>query len=142
MFVLWLVGAAIATVSLSLSCYFYFYSFSHFHFPLSPTPTHPAFFFFLQILTLTHTHKKKKPTNKTQQTKSYWGNLHWCQTYLACRVLTALVAFSWMGSILLFALLLISLMFAVANRAFAQPLHGRYDPRGSGYGPGMAQRRV
>ncbi|KAI0338668.1 hypothetical protein BDW22DRAFT_1362759 [Trametopsis cervina] len=73
---------------------------------------------------------------------SIWGDLSWCHQFQACRLLTAMVAFAWMGFILIFTLLLISLMFAVANRAFRQPLHGRYDPRASGYGPGMAQHRL
>ena len=53
-----------------------------------------------------------------------------------------MVAFSWMGFILIFVLLITNLMFAIANRAFRQPLHGRYDPRASGYGPGMTQYRA
>ncbi|GJE96156.1 hypothetical protein PsYK624_123490 [Phanerochaete sordida] len=62
---------------------------------------------------------------------SNWGDLAWCHIYLPCRVLTALVAFAWMGFILIFILLIISVMFSVANRAFRQPMHGRYDPRSS-----------
>ncbi|KAI0764129.1 hypothetical protein BC629DRAFT_1293649 [Irpex lacteus] len=71
-----------------------------------------------------------------------WGNLHWCQIYKPCRILTAMVAFSWMGFIIIFILLITNLMFAIANRAFREPLHGRYDPRASGYGPSMRQSRV
>ncbi|KAI0682074.1 hypothetical protein BC835DRAFT_1300635 [Cytidiella melzeri] len=73
---------------------------------------------------------------------SFWGDLSWCHQFKPCRILTVLVAFSWMGFILIFTLLLTSLMFAIANRAFRQQLHGRYDPRASGYGPTMTQRRV
>jgi hypothetical protein len=46
-----------------------------------------------------------------------------------------------MGFIMVFVLLIISLMFSIANRAFRQPMHGRYDPRAS-YAPSFAQRRV
>lgn len=66
---------------------------------------------------------------------SIWGDLSWCHQYLPCRVLTTIVAFSWMGFIVIFVLLLVNLMFSIANNAFRQPLHGRYDPRASNYGP-------
>ncbi|KAI0092218.1 hypothetical protein BDY19DRAFT_587586 [Irpex rosettiformis] len=68
-----------------------------------------------------------------------WGDLSWCHIYRPCRILTAMVAFSWMGFILIFILLITNLMFAIANHAFRQPLHGRYDPRASGYGHNMTQ---
>jgi len=64
---------------------------------------------------------------------NYWGNLRWCHTYKACRLLTAIVAFAWMGWVLILALLVMSLMFAVSNSAFSEPLHGRWDPRESHY---------
>jgi len=62
---------------------------------------------------------------------SFWGNLGWCQQFEACRLLTALVAFSWLGWLVLTAIIGISLMFTIANRAFTEPLHGRWDPRAS-----------
>jgi len=65
---------------------------------------------------------------------SFWGALSWCWVYQPCRVLTALVAFAWLGWIVLFALLLMSAMFAIANRAWWDPMHGRHDPRASAYG--------
>ncbi|KIP02593.1 hypothetical protein PHLGIDRAFT_286143 [Phlebiopsis gigantea 11061_1 CR5-6] len=71
-----------------------------------------------------------------------WGNLAWCRIYLPCRVLTALVAFAWMGFIVVFVLLIVSLMFSIANRAFRQPLHGRYDPRLSYGGPSYRSSRA
>ncbi|KAH9943628.1 hypothetical protein B0H21DRAFT_695466, partial [Amylocystis lapponica] len=71
---------------------------------------------------------------------TYWGNLNWCWAYAPCRLLTALVAFAWMGWIVLLALLVISALFAVANSAFGDPLHGRYDPRLSQYGPSRTVR--
>jgi len=69
---------------------------------------------------------------------SFWGDLAWCRHFQQCRILTALVAFAWMGFIILFTLLIISLLFAVSNEAFGKPLHGRYDPRASAYGPRRA----
>ncbi|THH30149.1 hypothetical protein EUX98_g4042 [Antrodiella citrinella] len=66
---------------------------------------------------------------------TFWGDLAWCRSFQQCRILTALVAFAWMGFIVLFTLLIISLLFAVSNEAFGKPLHGRYDPRASNYGP-------
>jgi len=64
---------------------------------------------------------------------SFWGDLRFCHQYKACRLLTALVAFAWMGWIVIVILLLISIMFAVSNNAFHEPLHGRWDPRESHY---------
>jgi len=61
----------------------------------------------------------------------FWGNLHFCHQYETCRLLTALVAFVWMGWIIIFVLLFISVMFAYANNAFGEPFHGRWDPRHS-----------
>ncbi|KAH8093095.1 hypothetical protein BXZ70DRAFT_439263 [Cristinia sonorae] len=64
-----------------------------------------------------------------------WGDLAWCRSaYQQCRILTALVAFAWMGFIVLFTLTIISFLLAVSNEAFGKPLHGRYDPRSSAYG--------
>jgi len=64
---------------------------------------------------------------------SLWGNLHFCHMYRACRILTALVAFTWMGVIMLLALIVMSALFAISNRAFHEPLHGQWDPRESHY---------
>ncbi|KAI0070218.1 hypothetical protein K474DRAFT_1609093 [Panus rudis PR-1116 ss-1] len=65
---------------------------------------------------------------------TFWGDLSWCHQFLPCRILTVIVAFAWMGWILIFTLLIISLLFAFMNSSFGRPLHGRYDPRGSTYG--------
>ncbi|PPQ97055.1 hypothetical protein CVT26_001278 [Gymnopilus dilepis] len=62
-----------------------------------------------------------------------WGNLSWCQQFEACRVLSALVAFAWLGWLTLTALLALTLLFAIANKAFGEPLHGRWNPRESRY---------
>ncbi|OCH89391.1 hypothetical protein OBBRIDRAFT_794344 [Obba rivulosa] len=64
---------------------------------------------------------------------SFWGALEWCWDFWQCRVLTALVAFAWVGWAVLFSLLLMSAMFAIANRAWWDPMHGRYDNRASTY---------
>jgi len=65
---------------------------------------------------------------------SYWGNLSWCWIYEPCRLLTAMVAFAWIGWITLFAVFVLSILFVVANDAFYRPMHGRYDPRLSMFG--------
>ncbi|KAF8153748.1 hypothetical protein B0H34DRAFT_661348 [Crassisporium funariophilum] len=62
-----------------------------------------------------------------------WGNLSFCQQFDACRVLSAIVAFSWLAWLTLSALLAISLLFSFANSAFVEPLHGRWNPRQSQY---------
>ncbi|EIN05644.1 hypothetical protein PUNSTDRAFT_91204 [Punctularia strigosozonata HHB-11173 SS5] len=61
----------------------------------------------------------------------FWGDLHWCWSFHACRILTTLVAFAWLGTIMLFLLTLITLSFAWMNHAFRQPMHGRYYSRDS-----------
>ncbi|KAF9526183.1 hypothetical protein CPB83DRAFT_495100 [Crepidotus variabilis] len=58
-----------------------------------------------------------------------WGSLSWCQHIEACRVLSAMVAFLWLSWLTLSAILGISLLFSFANKAFKEPLHGRWDPR-------------
>ena len=65
--------------------------------------------------------------------QSFWGNLFWCQNFWQCRMLTVLVAFSWMCWVVVFALLFISAVFAVTNAALGRPLHARYDPTASWY---------
>jgi hypothetical protein len=62
-----------------------------------------------------------------------WGNLSWCQEFEACRVLSALMAFAWLGWLTLTALLGFSLLFSIANKATEEPLHGRWNPRQSQY---------
>ncbi|KDR78036.1 hypothetical protein GALMADRAFT_224433 [Galerina marginata CBS 339.88] len=60
-----------------------------------------------------------------------WGSLSWCQEFEACRVLSALVAFAWLGWVTITVLLGLSLLFTVANKAMTEPLHGRWNPRES-----------
>jgi len=64
---------------------------------------------------------------------SMWGNIEWCQTFEACRILSALLAFSWLGWLVLSLLLGFSLLFSFANKGFMDPLHGRWNPRESRY---------
>ncbi|KAF8200198.1 hypothetical protein BJ912DRAFT_948260 [Pholiota molesta] len=66
-------------------------------------------------------------------TTNPWGALGWCQQFEACRVLSALVAFAWLGWLTLTALLAFSLLFSIANKAAFEPLHGRWNPRQSQY---------
>ncbi|KJA26573.1 hypothetical protein HYPSUDRAFT_63831 [Hypholoma sublateritium FD-334 SS-4] len=63
-----------------------------------------------------------------------WGALGFCQQFNACRVLSALVAFAWLGWLTLSLLLAFSLLFSIANKAAREPLHGRWNPRASGVG--------
>ncbi|PCH42806.1 hypothetical protein WOLCODRAFT_89997 [Wolfiporia cocos MD-104 SS10] len=62
-----------------------------------------------------------------------WGNLGWCHIYEPCRLLTALVAFAWLGWIMLLFLLFINVLFAVINRALLWQMHGRYNPHASAF---------
>ena len=63
-----------------------------------------------------------------------WGDLSFCFHYRACRLLTVLVAFSWLGWIVITVILAVNLLFSLANKALMEPLHGRWDPRTSHYG--------
>ncbi|EJF58863.1 hypothetical protein BD309DRAFT_927161 [Dichomitus squalens] len=72
---------------------------------------------------------------------TFWGDLFWCHEFWQCRLLTALVAFAWMCWVMTFALIVISVLFAVANSAFFHPLHGRYDPHSSFFGGNRKDRR-
>ncbi|KAN0080362.1 hypothetical protein V8E55_009928 [Tylopilus felleus] len=59
----------------------------------------------------------------------YWGNLSSCWFQWECRTLTALLAFAWLSWLVVFALFLTSLLFAIANKAYREPMHGRWDRR-------------
>ncbi|KAG1809090.1 uncharacterized protein BJ212DRAFT_1448841 [Suillus subaureus] len=71
-----------------------------------------------------------------------WGNLSSCWTYSTCRILTALLAFAWLGWILVLALFVMSLLFAIANKAFHDPMHGRWDRRATNYGGDLSMRNI
>ncbi|TFK72664.1 hypothetical protein BDN72DRAFT_304629 [Pluteus cervinus] len=63
----------------------------------------------------------------------FWGDLSFCQQFQPCRILTAMVAFTWLSWVVLTGIIMLSLMFSLANRAWMEPLHGRWDPRASHY---------
>jgi len=62
-----------------------------------------------------------------------WGNLRFCWQYHQCRLLSALVAFTWLAWLVIVSLIVLCFMFGFANSAWGDPLHGRYDPRASTY---------
>jgi len=64
----------------------------------------------------------------------YWGDLSSCWFFWECRTLTAMLAFAWLSWIVVFALLVTSLLFTIANKAFRDPMHGRWDRRATQYG--------
>ncbi|KAJ7626689.1 hypothetical protein DFH06DRAFT_1273092 [Mycena polygramma] len=55
-----------------------------------------------------------------------WGSLGFCARFEACRVLSAIVAFSWLSWILVTFSLGVSTTFVVANGALLEPLHGMW----------------
>ncbi|EPQ55516.1 hypothetical protein GLOTRDRAFT_138422 [Gloeophyllum trabeum ATCC 11539] len=65
---------------------------------------------------------------------TYWGNLSWCWVYRPCRVLTALVAFAWIGWASIFIIFVYTLLFVLSNRVVMEPLHARWNPRVSVFG--------
>ncbi|KAF6746167.1 hypothetical protein DFP72DRAFT_295278 [Ephemerocybe angulata] len=70
----------------------------------------------------------------TAYATSIWAaDIASCQNFNACRVLSALLAFAWLGWLALTALFGICLLFTIANHAFLEPLHGRWDPRQTVY---------
>ncbi|KZT67842.1 hypothetical protein DAEQUDRAFT_672484 [Daedalea quercina L-15889] len=69
---------------------------------------------------------------------TFWAELGWCHEYRACRILTALVAFAWIGWATILFLLFITILFAVLNRALFWQMHGRYDPRASRFSKAQA----
>lgn len=64
---------------------------------------------------------------------SSWQDLERCQRFEPCQILSALLGFAWLSWFTLTVLLVITVLFSVANRALQQPLHGRWDPRISMY---------
>lgn len=71
--------------------------------------------------------------------KKIWPNLpKICSQYEACRILTAMVAFAWIGWITLTVLMFTTMMYARANSSWSEPAHGNWaasrgDPRMSEY---------
>ncbi|THU90567.1 hypothetical protein K435DRAFT_256496 [Dendrothele bispora CBS 962.96] len=58
-----------------------------------------------------------------------WGDLRWCQIYKPCRILTALVAFVWIGWITMTVIFIVEIIFVSQNGGSRVALHGRWDPR-------------
>ncbi|XP_006455669.1 hypothetical protein AGABI2DRAFT_210144 [Agaricus bisporus var. bisporus H97] len=73
---------------------------------------------------------------------SIWGDLSFCQGFQPCQVLSAMLAFAWLGWITLTVLLVLAVLFCIANKAWNEPLHGRWDPRMSTFSGGMRESRV
>ncbi|KAK7048287.1 hypothetical protein R3P38DRAFT_2868453 [Favolaschia claudopus] len=58
-----------------------------------------------------------------------WGNLGFCARFEACRVLSAIVAFSWLAWLMVTFNFAVSLTFILANGALLEPLHGQWVPQ-------------
>ncbi|KAF7365297.1 hypothetical protein MVEN_00401500 [Mycena venus] len=58
-----------------------------------------------------------------------WGSLGFCARFEACRVLSAIVAFSWLAWIMVTFNFGVSLTFILANGAMLEPLHGQWVPQ-------------
>ncbi|KAJ7784650.1 hypothetical protein B0H16DRAFT_1402692 [Mycena metata] len=57
-----------------------------------------------------------------------WGSLGFCQEFEPCRVLSAIVAFSWLSWVMVTFNFGVSLTFILANGALLEPLHGQWVP--------------
>ncbi|KAF8519169.1 hypothetical protein JB92DRAFT_2899620 [Gautieria morchelliformis] len=57
---------------------------------------------------------------------SFWGNLSFCWQFEACRLLTALVAFAWIGWITISVLLFTTFVYAFTGRGWTKHSHGRW----------------
>ncbi|KIJ28904.1 hypothetical protein M422DRAFT_269784 [Sphaerobolus stellatus SS14] len=55
-----------------------------------------------------------------------WGDLSFCWQFEACRLLTALVAFSWIGWITITVLWVTTFIFAFTRGAWMRPAHTRW----------------
>lgn len=73
---------------------------------------------------------------------SLWPNLNWCQIYKPCRILVALMAFAWMGWVLLTFLLVGTLFVASTRGAWYDHTHGdwSFDTRGYGAQDGQGTK--
>jgi len=58
-----------------------------------------------------------------------WGSLGFCAQFEACRVLSAIVAFSWLAWVVVSFNFGVSLTFILANGAMLEPLHGQWVPQ-------------
>lgn len=127
LWVFWIAGAAGATVRLSFPPPF------PSSLPLPPSPSTAPSPSAPPDPSPSHTTPEKR-TNASLSPQHPWGALGFCQQFNACRVLSALVAFAWLGWLTLTLLLAFSLLFSIANKASREPLHGRWNPRASGFG--------
>jgi len=57
-----------------------------------------------------------------------WGSLGFCQEFEPCRVLSAIVAFSWLSWVMVSFNFGVSITFILANGALLEPLHGQWVP--------------
>jgi len=57
-----------------------------------------------------------------------WGSLGWCQEFEPCRILSAIVAFSWLSWLMVSFNFGVSITFILANGALLEPLHGQWIP--------------
>ncbi|KAJ7288415.1 hypothetical protein C8J57DRAFT_1280156 [Mycena rebaudengoi] len=55
-----------------------------------------------------------------------WGNLGFCQVFEPCRILSAIVAFSWLCWLTVTFNFGVSITFILANGALLEPLHGQW----------------
>lgn len=53
-----------------------------------------------------------------------WGKLNWCHKYTACRLLTAIVAFTWMSWVMVLFLASASIGYICMYSGFTHPVHG------------------
>ena len=67
-----------------------------------------------------------RDSNSSPLLQSLWGDLSFCWQFHACRLLTALVAFSWIGWITISVLWVTTLIYAFTNNAWKLPSHGRW----------------
>ncbi|PFH49296.1 hypothetical protein AMATHDRAFT_147990, partial [Amanita thiersii Skay4041] len=58
-----------------------------------------------------------------------WGTLSFCQKYEPCRVLSALMAFAWLGWLTLTGIVVLVMLYVMVNKFWNEPFHGRFDPR-------------
>ncbi|KAF8339305.1 hypothetical protein F5887DRAFT_478050 [Amanita rubescens] len=58
-----------------------------------------------------------------------WPDVSGCLQDRECQVMSALLAFSWLAWVTLFAILVLDTLFVIANKFWMEPIHGRLDPR-------------
>ncbi|ELU42147.1 MARVEL domain-containing protein [Rhizoctonia solani AG-1 IA] len=73
-----------------------------------------------------------------------WPNLNWCQIYKPCRILVALMAFAWMGFIILTFLMVGTLFVASTRGGWYDHTHSEwsFDTRGDGLQNGQGTKHL